>query len=239
MRKIILTGIGSLLVINATCMVAFSNMHIGLIATFLIGVIFLLCGLLKNIPRWFTATFITCVLLAVAFISFLLLYGSFDHVTYQEDAVIVLGSGIRDSQLTESLKNRLDAAIAYYEKNPSAIIVVSGGQGAQEDITEASAMAQYLFENGIPQEKIIKEEQATSTYENFVYSKRLLDSYFDGEYSVAYITNNYHIYRAGAIAQAAGFAELSCCSSATPWYSIIPNCVRECIGVLKFWILGN
>lgn len=244
MRKILLTGIGLLLMINATCMVAFSNMHLGLIATFLLGAILLLYGIfwdgfMKKKPKWLTGTFFVGVFLVVAFISFLLLYGGFDNATYKEDAVIVLGSGIRGEKLTEGLKNRLDATIAYYQKNPDAILVVSGGQGPQEDITEALAMERYLLENGVPQESIIKEEQATSTYENFVYSKQLLDAYFDGTYSVTYVTNNYHVYRAGAIAQTIGFENATHCSSGTPWYSIIPSCVRECIGVLKFWILGN
>lgn len=244
MKKIVLSGIGSLLMINATCMVAFSNMHIGLIATFLLGAILLLYGLfgdgfMGKIPKWLTGTFFICVFLVVAFISFLLLYGGFDNAAYDEDAIIVLGSGIRGEKLTVGLKNRLDVAIACYEKNPDVIIVVSGGQGPQEDITEALAMERYLLDMGIPQEKILKEEQATSTYENFVYAKQLLDDYFDGAYRITYVTNNYHIYRAGAIAQTAGFADATHCSSGTPWYSIIPSCVRECIGVLKFWILGN
>lgn len=242
--KILLIAIGILLTANAVCMLFLSNMHIGLIAVLLLGAIFLfygicLDGIIKKIPKWIKGTFFACVLLAVAFISFLLIYGNFNNATYEEDAVIVLGSGIRGEELTVGLKNRLDAAIQYHENNPDAIIVVSGGQGPQEDITEALAMERYLLRQGVPQDKIIKEEQATSTYENFVYSKQLLDAYFDGIYRVAYITNDYHIYRAGAIARRAGFEHATHCSSATPWYSVVPSCVRECIGVLKFWVFGN
>ncbi len=45
---------------------------------------------------------------------------------------------------------RLEAAIAYYERNPKVLLVVSGGQGPQEDISEALAMERYLIERGIP-----------------------------------------------------------------------------------------
>lgn len=243
-QKTLFIAIGILLTANAVCMLFLSNMHIGLIAVLLLGAIFLfygicLDGIIKKIPKWIKGTFFVCVLLAVAFISFLLIYGNFNNATYEEDAVIVLGSGIRGETLTVGLKNRLDAAIQYHENNSDAVIVVSGGQGPQEDITEALAMERYLLSMGIPQENIIKEEQATSTYENFVYTKQLLDAHFDGAYSVTYVTNDYHIYRAGAIARSAGFETVTHCSSETPWYSVVPSCVRECIGVMKFWLLGN
>ena len=240
MKKVLLIGIGIVLLLNATCMVAFSNLHIGLIALLLLGGIFLFFGICWNkVQKWLKILFVICACLLLVFISTLLLYGHFDNVSHNEDVIVVLGSGIRGEQVTAGLKNRLDTAIQYCEKNPSAVIVVSGGQGPQEDITEALAMERYLLTQGIPQEKIIKEEQATSTYENFVYTKDLLDAYFDQPYTIAYITNNYHIYRAGAIAKKAGFEDATHCAAGTPWYSVIPSCVRECIGVLKFWIFGT
>lgn len=241
-RNAILLIIGILLLVNAVFLLFISNFNIGLILTFLLGIAFVLYSIfwdsfMGKIPKWLTYTFFMGVLLVILFVIFLLLYGSVDKATYREDGVIVLGAGIRGEALTESLINRLDCAIEYYEKNPNAIIVVSGGQGPQEHITEALAMERYLLGNGIPKDSIIKEERATSTYENFMYSKALLDDYFDGGYTVTFVTNDYHIYRAGAIAQRVGFENPTHLSSATPWYALVPSCLRECIGVIKFWLL--
>ena len=104
-------------------------------------------------------------------------FGFTDTVTYKEDAVIVLGAGLRGENLSLILRNRLDAAVEYYNENPEAVIVVSGGQGPDEDIPEAEAMERYLYEQGVPLNKIIKEDKSTSTEENFKFSKELLETY--------------------------------------------------------------
>ena len=57
------------------------------------------------------------------------------------DAVIVLGCGVRGERVSLTLARRLDAALAYLEENPKAYVVVSGGQGAGEDISEAGGNA--------------------------------------------------------------------------------------------------
>lgn len=73
-------------------------------------------------------------------LSFIAIYGKVDNVIYKEDAVIVLGCGIRGKNVSAILSYRLDKAVEYYRKNQNAVIVVSGGQGPQEEITEAEAM---------------------------------------------------------------------------------------------------
>ena len=61
-------------------------------------------------------------------------------------------------------------------RNYKAIIIVSGGQGPQEDITEALAMERYLKNKGIPQERIIKKnaQQALLRISN-IQSKYLIN----------------------------------------------------------------
>jgi uncharacterized SAM-binding protein YcdF (DUF218 family) len=243
-RKVAFISVGIIMIFNAVFMSVFSNINIGIISAFILGSLFMFYGIfldniVSKIPKWVKYIFFIGVSVMFIFISFLLVYGATDDVTYNEDAVIVLGSGIRGEKLTKGLENRLDCAIKYYHKNPDAVIVLSGGQGPQEDITESLAMERYMLSQGIPQEKIIREEKATSTYQNFTYSKQLLDEYFDHSYNVAYITSDYHIYRAGAIAEIAGFENASHCHSTTRWYSMLPSCMRECIGVLKFWLFNK
>lgn len=241
--RVIFFLIGVLLTQNAVVALFFTNMNIGIIATFLLGAVFLFCGLfwdtlVPKIPKCIKYLFLAGVVLVTVFALYLLKYGAADHVTYREDAVIVLGSGIKGERLSVGLKSRLDRAAAYYQKNPNAVIVVSGGQGPQETITESLAMERYLINQGIPKEKIIREDNATSTFENFAYAKKLLDERFNRTYSIAFVTSDYHVFRAESIAKAAGFSDVSCCHSDTRWYALIPSCLRECIGVLRFWILG-
>ena len=83
------------------------------------------------------------------------------NVQYDEDAIIVLGAGIRGEQVTRILANRLNTAIEYHKKNPSAKIIVTGdqGQGRREFIPESLAMKRYLIAIGIPEEIIFEENK--------------------------------------------------------------------------------
>lgn len=239
--KALLVIAGSLLVFNALLMSVMSNINAGIIAELLLGAAIFLYGILlektvPKIPKWLRAFFWCGVGAVTVFVCALLGLGVTDTVTGNEDAVVVLGSGIRGELLTVGLKNRLDRAVEMYEDNHDIVIVVSGGQGPQEDITEALAMERYLLSRKIPQANIIKEEQATSTYENFVYSKQILDKKFGTDYNAAYVTNDYHIYRAGALAKIAGFGDLTHSHSTTVWYTVIPSCMRECMAVVKLWM---
>lgn len=240
-KRIVLIGFGLLLILNALFMALYSNINAGIIITFLLGAAITLYGIflkstVQKLPKLLRNFFWLCIGGVIGFSGCLLGTGFNDTVTYDENAIIVLGSGIRGENLTVGLKNRLDCAIEYYKENEDAVIIVSGGQGPQEDITEALAMERYLLYCGIPEEKIIKEEKATSTFENFVYSKEILDEIFDDNYKVCFVSNEYHIYRAGSLAEIVGIENTTHTHSNTVWYTVIPSTLRECMAVVKMWI---
>ena len=56
-------------------------------------------------------------------------------------------------------------------------MIVSGGQGSDEAISEAEAMRRYLVEQGIRNEEIIMEDKSTNTEENLVFSMKKMDTY--------------------------------------------------------------
>ena len=137
---------------------------------------------------------------------FLAIYGSNDNSSYDEAAVIVLGYGSKNKKLPAMLKNRLDKAVEYHSKNPSAIFIVSGGRGDKNKPSEAAIMEEYLLSKGIPSDKIIKEDKSRTTVENFKFSADLLREKFGMVYSAVIITNVFHIYRSEKYAKAAGMS---------------------------------
>lgn len=163
-------------------------------------------------------------------------YGLSDNTTYDEDAVLVLGCGIRGEDLSLTLQKRLETAYNYYQRNPGVRVVVSGGQGPRESIPEAVAMQRYLISRGIPEDQIICEDRSLSTYENMVYSKQILDTYFKGEYRIAVVTSDFHTYRAERFARIAGMVSTRC-HARTPWYTQPVNYVRECAAIIKLWVI--
>ena len=165
-------------------------------------------------------------------------YGKNDNATYREDALIILGAGIRGEQVSRTLARRLDRALAYLAENPNALVVVSGARGTQEDITEALAMERYLLAGGIPKEQIIKEEAATNTYENLSYTKTILDAKLSRPYRIVFVTNDFHVYRASMLAKKLGL-DAAHIHAKTAWYEIPRNYLRECVAVAKVWIVGK
>lgn len=235
---------GTFCLFNGIIISMTSNLNLGNIMTLLLGILLLAVSAmwekLKSIcPKWLKAAFFTALAIVLVFSSFLYFYGKSDNVTYQEDAIIVLGAGLRGARPSSTLRGRLNAAFEYHKENPDALIVVSGGQGHDEDITEALAMEMYLVNLGVPKDRIIKEEASTSTYENFVFSKKILDERLGENLRIAYISNDYHVFRAGKIARDAGFENTTHAHSDTIWHSVLPGVLRECIGVMKYFILGK
>jgi uncharacterized SAM-binding protein YcdF (DUF218 family) len=174
----------------------------------------------------------------IGFALFLGLYGISDTVTYDEDAVIVLGCGINGETVSRQLNLRLETALAYHKKNPDAMIFVSGGQGAGENISEALAMERWLTARGVPSSQIIREEKSTSTFENIQYTKQLIEDNFNGIPKLALITSEFHIYRGEWFANAAGLA-VTRLHAPSSWYAAPVNFARECAAVVKMWVIGR
>ncbi len=188
----------------------------------------------EKIPGWLKGTVLGCLAVWFGFSAFLFGYGWADSIDYQEDAIIVLGAGLRGDQPGSELRSRLDRAIDYHAENPDALIVVSGGKGSREQISEAEAMARYLLKAGISESQIIKEDRSTNTYENFVFSKELLDIRLGEGYRIAFVSNDFHIFRAKLMAADVGIEDAGHIHGATPPASIIPCGLRECLALVKF-----
>lgn len=153
---------------------------------------------LGHLNRW-----VMFVTLTVFYFSFLVLsfviYCLFIQILPHRmdlDYIIVHGSGLVDGKrLTKLLSNRVDKAIEVYKRCKHApIIIVSGGRGDDEAVSEAQAMGDYLLAHSIPKEHIILEDQSATTRENLSNSKAIIDAR-DGGKRTALVSSNYHIYR--------------------------------------------
>lgn len=175
--------------------------------------------------------------IAVVIILCGMIAGDFSTKSSQNlDYIIVLGAQVRESGPSVVLKYRLDAAIDYLNENPNTVCIVSGGQGANEPFSEAEGMAVYLKENGIDENKILLEDKSKSTVQNIQNSKNLMEESYNG---VGIVTNNFHVFRAVRIAKTQGLQGVcGIAADSNPVY--LPNNVlRECIGILKDWIMKN
>ena len=112
----------------------------------------------------------------------------FRVTTGKTDCIIVLGAQVKGIKITDSLKRRLDRAVRYLREFPETKVIVSGGKGPGEDITEADAMGDYLISCGIDPGRIVRENRSASTRENLRYSGKYTDPEHD---SVGIVTNGF------------------------------------------------
>lgn len=126
-----------------------------------------------------------------------------ENLTY----VVVLGGQVREDRPSRSLKARLDKAVEIAEMQPQVQLILSGGQGPDEPISEAECMFRYLTQSSsIAPERLIMEDQSTSTLENLIFSDRITGC---SNAKTGIVSNDFHIYRAVAIAKKLGYTD--CC----------------------------
>lgn len=138
-----------------------------------------------------------------SFIAFILKCSLCSKRKYDNDfeVIVVFGAGLFQDVISRSLKVRLDKAYQLAIQCPLAIIIVTGGQGKNETVSEALAMADYLIQKGIASERIILEDQSTTSYENLVYA---LKKYDFRQQKTALVSNQFHLYRIENLAKKLG-----------------------------------
>ena len=131
-------------------------------------VVFLL-GLFTLEGLWFSFTFVA-----------LLFYSWIYRILprrRQYDYIIIHGAGLDGPRPTPLLAGRIDKALELWNKqHQHGKFVVSGGQGADEVVSEAQAMRDYLLEKGVSADAILMEDKSTTTWENLRYSLAIINA---------------------------------------------------------------
>lgn len=152
------------------------------------------------------------------------------------EAVIVLGAGVNGTEPSLSLRTRLDAALDYLTEHPDIPAVLTGGQGYGEEISEAQCMYDYLTERGVDPHRLILEDQASNTAENFTFSQPLLEAagVDPAQDNVAVVTNDFHIARSRLIAARQGYGHAFGVPAPLPWVHLTVNYyLREAFAMVK------
>ena len=156
---------------------------------------------------------------------------------YQQNYLIVLGAGlIHGDQISNIQAARINRAIqfAYHQQEkgqPLPKFIMSGGQGPNEKISEAAAMAAYAIKRGVPKELILLEDQSRNTEQNMEFSQIVAyNDYGNDNFKACFFTSNYHVFRSAIYAKRAGLDANGIGSYTRPYY--LPNAVlREFAGM--------
>ena len=186
---------------------------IGIIVIWLIALI----GPFRNLPSWvrillYAPTGVLDYLLFVAY-DFLVNLTLYQIVPrqYDQDYLIVLGAGLSHGEtVTPLLASRINRAIEYAQKQVTKgrkmpKLIMSGGKGGDEKVSEAQAMTEYAIARGIEPNQILLEDRSKNTFQNMKFSAQVAAKDFGSkDYRAKFFSNNYNIFRASLYAKAAG-----------------------------------
>lgn len=175
--------------------------------------------------------------LVVGVLVFILASGYSHQPTEPQEIMIILGAGLRKDTPSLMLQYRLDKAYEYWQENPQVLIVTTGGQGRDETCPEGYAMKKYLVDRGVPADQIISEEKSTSTEENFLFARQLLEQAgYSADQPTVVVTNAFHCYRGRQYALKAGFTQVTSLPAGIPFTAILPSYLREVFAILYYWV---
>lgn len=117
----------------------------------------------------------------------------------KSDCIIVLGCSVYGTTPSPFMIWRTEEALRLYKKGYGNYIIVSGGKGPGEDISEAEAMKRYLLSKGVKPSKIIIEDKSGSTMANLINSKEIMNE--KGFNTAVIVSNKYHLKRASLMAK--------------------------------------
>lgn len=191
---------------------------------------------IPSIAKWIIFILFLLVCLVLAMTEMIIISYGNREPSAKADYVLVLGAQVKGSVPSYALQKRLDAAYEYLMDNPGTKVMLSGGKGPGEDVTEAYAMSVYLQAMGIDKNRMILEEQSTNTDENIRYSMKLMDNPGD---KVVLVTNYFHVYRGVGVAKKQGLSNVEGLGAPTKWYTVPNQYLREAFAVIKYKICGQ
>lgn len=179
-------------------------------------------------------------LLAFSVTEGFIIKASFGDSGKQCDYFVVLGAKVRDDGPSVSLWDRIYGAAEYMQTHPEAIAIVSGGQGADEPMTEGQAMYNELVKLGMEPERIWIEDKATSTRENITFALDLIEERTGTRPDVlGVVSSEYHLFRAGLFTRDCGVEFVGIPAKTSRTSQLVNHLMREVAGVWQYLVFGG
>ena len=196
-------------------------------------------GFAKIVTRVVTVVLILG-LLVVGTTEALIIRASFGDLQEDVDYVIVLGAKVNANGPSVSLWDRICGAYEYAVEHPDTILILSGGMGTDEPITEAECMYRELAELGIHPNRMRLEDEATSTWENLKFSLDLIEEETGTRPGkIGVLSSEYHLFRASLLAKKHDVEFVGIPARTSRWGQRMNHFMREVAGVWHYLLLGE
>jgi len=218
------------------------NFLVSLIGVFIIILSFKINSIIIKIKKWpkliryFLKIAFVCFILSFVIFQSSILYNMRNTSKAGADYVIVLGCQVVGEYASLPLLGRGYVAVRYLEKNPETKVIVTGGRGPGENISEAEALRRLLLGKNIDKERIFLEDKSKNTMENLIFSNKL---YNLSDKNIIIVTSDYHMFRALSIAKKLKYINVSGLPSRSQ-SSVLPAfLLREYVTILYYKLLGR
>jgi uncharacterized SAM-binding protein YcdF (DUF218 family) len=161
--------------------------------------------------------------------------GSRDEATYV-DAIIVLGAAQWGGRPSPVLKARLDHAAYLYSRGIASHMILTGGVGKGEQLSEAEVSRNYILERSIPASAILMEQKGHTSLQSIRAAKRIMDEH--GMKSAILVSDPFHMLRILRMAEDCGIQAHGSPTRISPisksrWVEF-KYVVRECVFYLEY-----
>ena len=206
-----------------------------------LGAAFIAAGLLagRPLPKWLRIGWRALLGIALAALIALeipVISGMRAAAPANLDSLIVLGARVEANGPSPALTRRLNAVMAVLDDHPDAVIIASGGQGADEPMSEAQCIRDELVARGVDPARILTEDRSTTTAENMAFSAGLMA---DQAASAGIVTNNFHVWRAVRTAKRAGLSNACGIAEEYTGPTLLHYMVREAVCIAVDGLLGR
>ena len=155
------------------------------------------------------------------------------------DYLLVLGTEVHGTEPSPMLADRIRGAYDYLTAHPDAICIVSGGKGDEVNLSEAQCMFNELTELGIDPKRILMEDQATSTVENFQFSLTLIEEETGVRpENLGVLSSEFHLLRARMFAREEGVIPIAIPAKTTDPGMFTGYFLREIIMVWYYTLIA-
>jgi len=198
-----------------------------------------ICVILKKLHKIIKVFLIFIVfsfILSFVAVESIIVYNMRNTATADADYVIVLGCQVDGSVPSVPLWRRVNTAANYLKLNQNTKVVISGGQGPGEHISEAEAMKRILLRSGIDEKRILEENNSKSTMENFIFSDSLYNLH---DKNVIIVSSDYHVFRALSTAKKLNYKHLKTLPGKSQLSMLPVYLLREYAAVMYYKLSGK
>ena len=127
--------------------------------------------------------------------------GRRDHAQ-RADAIVVLGAAQYVGRPSPVLRARVDHAVALWKRGLAPTLILTGGTGAGDTVSEAAVARKYAMSKGVPDRAIVLEINGRTTSESVRAVARIMED--REQHSVILVSDPFHMLRLSILARRHG-----------------------------------